>query len=503
MTETQSSYRHIIKVTSLFGGVQVFGIFIIIIRTKFVAVLLGPGGMGIAGLLESTLGFVGAITDFGLKTSAVRNIASAKSFGNQKKISDVVNVLRKLVWLTGLLGTVITIIISPWLSKIAFGNEDYTLAFIYIAVSLLIRQLGAGQGVILQGMRRLKYLAKANLTGSILGLLFTVPLYYFFGIDGIVPGIILTAVLSTGTVWFYSKKIKIEPVRVSFKRAIIEGKDMASMGFMISLSGLLTLGAAYLLRIFISNIGGVEQVGLYNAGFAVINTYTGLIFSAMATDYYPRLSEVASDNRKVKDLINQQAEIAVLILAPILILFLIFVNWIIIMLYSDKFIPINNMILWAALGMFFKSASWSVSYAFLAKGDKKLFFWSELLANSYLLGLNIAGYYLFGLTGLGISFLIAFSAYLIQVYIITKFKYNFSFNRQFYSIYIIQFILSVFCFLLAMYLTGIYLYAFGSVLLIFSSVYSLKELDKRLDFKSLWISFKKKFSKKSFDDGEQ
>ena len=41
----QSSYREIFKSTSLFGGVQVFNILIAVIRTKFIAVLLGPAGI--------------------------------------------------------------------------------------------------------------------------------------------------------------------------------------------------------------------------------------------------------------------------------------------------------------------------------------------------------------------------------------------------------------------------------------------------------------------------
>jgi O-antigen/teichoic acid export membrane protein len=158
---------------------------------------------------------------------------------------------------------------------------------------------------------------------------------------------------------------------------------MLQMGFMISLSGLLAVGASYIVRIFISRTGGVEQVGLYNAGFAIINTYVGLVFTAMATDYYPRLSAVAHDNRLCKQTINQQAEIAILILAPILVVFLTFINWVVILLYSRQFIAVNGMIYWAALGMFFKAASWSIAFIFLAKGSSKLFFWNELIANIY------------------------------------------------------------------------------------------------------------------------
>jgi len=293
MSEQQSSYRQIMKATSLFGGVQVFQILIQIIRSKFVAVLLGPAGMGIVGLLTSTIGLIGGLTNFGLGTSAVKNIAEAVGKEDNNRIATAIIVLRRLVWITGTLGMVITLLLSPWLSQLTFGNKNYTLAFVWISVTLLFNQLSSGQMVLLQGMRKLQYLAKANLFGSGLGLLITIPLYYKWGVDAIVPVMITTSVISLSLSWFFSSKIKIQPIKVSKLKTVAEGKDMLKMGFMISLSGLIATGASYLIRIFISRQGGVADVGLYSAGFTIIGTYVGLIFAAMGTDYYPRLSSVA------------------------------------------------------------------------------------------------------------------------------------------------------------------------------------------------------------------
>ncbi|WP_050019956.1 oligosaccharide flippase family protein [Chryseobacterium sp. P1-3] len=77
MSEDKSSYKQIFKATSIFGGVQVFNILISIIRSKFIAVLLGPTGMGIAGLLLSTVTLMSSLTSFGLGVSSVKDIAAA------------------------------------------------------------------------------------------------------------------------------------------------------------------------------------------------------------------------------------------------------------------------------------------------------------------------------------------------------------------------------------------------------------------------------------------
>ncbi len=483
MQEQKGSYRQIMKSTSIFGGVQVFQILINIVSSKFIAVLLGPLGMGVSSLLTTTIDFIGSLTNFGLGTSAIKNISAAYSTRNVKRISTIVIVFRRLVWITGLLGTLITAILSPFLSRLSFGNANYTYAFLSISIVLLIKQIRVGQGVILRGTRQITYMAKSGLIGSTIGLFTTIPLYYFFGQKGIVPGIIISALTSLMINWYYSRKIEISPIYVSKVRTIAEGKEMLTLGFMISLSGMISLGVSYIVRAFISRYGGIEQVGLYSAGFVIINTYVGLIFTAMSMDYYPRLSAVSDNNEKCKIAINQQIEFSILILAPIIIIFLVFIQWIIILLYSKMFIEISSMVYWAALGMFFKAVSWPISYVLLAKAASKTFFLNELITNIYMLGLNIAGYYFFGLTGLGVSFLITYIIYSIQVFIIANRNYEFSFTTEFKRLFVFQFFIALISFVVVYILANLYAYIVGIFLIIISGYYSYKELDKRLNIR--------------------
>lgn len=441
--------------------------------------------MGIAGLFTSTTSLVSGISNFGLGTSAIRDVAAASESGDAGRISKVVAVFRRLVWITGMLGAVVTLVLAPWLSQLTFDSKEYALAFRWLSVTLLFNQLASGQNVLLQGMRRLKFLARANMAGSLVGLLISVPVYYFWRIDGIVPAIIITSVTSLIIEWYFASKIKVDKAIVSSNDVIEEGKGMLKMGFMLSLSGLIATAASYIVRVYISNTGGVADVGLYSAGFAIISTYVGLVFTAMSTDYYPRLSGVAHDNRQAALLINQQAEVAVLILAPILTVFLIFINFVVILLYSTKFTPVNGMIHWAALGMFFKAASFPIGYIMLAKGASKTFFWSELAANSYLLIFNVLGYKYLGLNGLGVSFLIGYLILFFQVYLIAKNKYEFSIMENFYKIFVYQLLLGVASFMIIKLIPVPWAYIAGVVVIVISSGYSFKELDRRMELRAL------------------
>lgn len=493
MTEHQSSYRQIMKATSIFGGVQIFNVVISVIRSKVIAVLLGPAGMGIAGLLTSTTQLVGSLTNMGLRSSAIRNIAAATSSDDPKKVGTVVSVFRRLVWLTGILGTLVTLVLAPWLSEITFGNKDYTLAFVWISITLLITQVKDGQLALLQGMRRLQFLAKANLAGTTTSLIISIPLYYFFNLKGIVPAIIVASLATLVFSWIYASRIKITKPKVGKAEFFTEGGDMLRMGILLSLSSLATLGASYLVRIYISHKGGVEQVGLYNAGFAIVSSYVGMVFTAMGTDYFPRLSSVIHDRAKALTTVNDQAEVAILILAPIITVFLVFINWVVILFYSAKFTDINNMTHYAVLGMFFKAISWPIAYIFIAKGHTKLFFYNELTANIYFLGFKIIGYRIGGLDGVGIAFLLNYFLYFVQVFLIARINYKFSFNREFSRIFTIQFIIGILCFLSVKLLKTPYVYISGSVLILLSSYYSLRELNRRME---LIPVLKDKFFKK-------
>lgn len=488
--EERTAYRGIFKATSLFGGVQLWKILIEIVKQKFIAILLGPTGMGISGLYTSATQLIQGLTSMGLASSAVKNVAEANGSGDFQRISRVVTVLRKLVWITGLLGMIVVIALSPILSKSTFGNYDYTIPFIFLSVTLLFQQLSAGQSVVLQGMRKLKHLAKSGVLGSFFGLIISVPIYYFFGIEGIVPTLILSSITTLLLTWYFSKKIKIEKQNITPKQTFQEGKEMLKMGLVISLNSILVLGVAYIVRIFIVRIGGTEEVGLYTAGFAIVNGYVGLIFTAMGTDYYPRLAGVNKDNQKCKEMINQQAEIAILIIAPIIMIFLLVAPYAITLLYSNKFTPITGFMQWAMLGMIFKAASWSISFIFMAKQDMKTFLFNEISIKIFNVPLYLILYKYLGLDGLGIGFMINYFVYFILVYFVSHKKYKFSFLSSFNRLFIISLLFVVSCFLLVYLWDSIYVYIPTIILTLISCVYSLKELDRRMDIMNIIMNIK-------------
>ena len=487
---TDNSYKSALKATSLFGGVQIFNIAIRIIRSKVVAVLLGPEGMGIVGLLRSTIELISTVTGCGLGQSSVKNIAEANASRDEKRVAVVITIFRKLIWFTGILGSLLCAVFSSYLSQITFGNHDYTIAFVLISVSVLLLQLTAGQNALLQGLQKYKGLAKANVYGSAIGLLITLPLYYFWHLKAIVPVLLSTYLIGFLCAFLFARKIDIPKIETTLQQNKEIGREMLKLGLLLSASGILSQVAAYLVRVFIRKDGSLDDVGLYNAGFAIVNTYIGMVFTAMSTDYFPRLAKAALNPEEYKRIISQQVEMVILITFPLIVAFLVYIKPIVIVLYSSKFLPVESMIYWTIAATIIKSLAWGLSYGLIAKGDMKAFSFCEFSSIVYGLILNIIGYKLWGLMGLGISFFMIYVIYFLHLFFTFRTKNSFTYPTVVWKLSIISSIVIILVILLNHFSPDVFSYSLGSILFVLSVLFSYKEINKRVQLSTF---FKNRF----------
>lgn len=492
MSKNKNSYSQIMKATSLFGGVQVFNILISVIRSKAIALLVGPIGFGVIGLLNSTLRIIGDFTKVGLDTSAVKEISEQNTQADNSKVSEIISVLEKIIWITGTLGALITIVFSKVISRLTFGNTDYTYAFVWLSIAVLFTQLTKGKIAILQGTRRLKKLASANLISSSISLVITLPLYYFFKIDGIVPALIGTALITFGIFKFFTKEVDIPRISFTKKELFHKSKAMLLLGATMSVTSMIVALTGFLIQIFIRSTDSLEAVGFYSAGFLIVNAYVGMIFTAMSTDYFPRLAAINTDNKKMNVAVNQQADVAILLITPVIVLFLTFAPFIVELLYSSTFNVIIGFVTFGVLGTFFKAVSFSLGYVIIAKGHSKVFITLSVIFNTVFLTISVISYNIGGLTGLGIGFLGYYFIHFIALKVLTKYLYEISLTKSFYRTFLICAMVCGSSFMATLVETVYLRYLLMSIIVIFSLLYTLKQFDKKMDLKVFIKSIFKK-----------
>lgn len=489
MLEKKATYRQIFKATSIFGGVQVYNIIVGIIRAKVIAILLGPTGVGIISLFTSTIQLLNQATGFGVDQSGVRDIAEAYGTRDEKRISITFTVIRKIIWFTGLFGAIVCIIFAGSLSELTFGTNDYRWSFIILSGVILLTQLGNGQSMLLRGTRRIKELAKSSILGATLGLFVSIPFYYFCGVKGIVPSLFLSSVFVCSIYWLYARKLKVIPSHLTFNQIFKQSKLMVKFGIMLVLSSLLGSVIMYIIRIFISNMGSVNEVGLFSACFMIIENYVRMVFSAMATDFYPRLSAINKWNDKLNEMTNYQIIIGMSIIAPLVVVFIIFAPFLLFLLYSEEFVPITTMLQLAIVGVLFQVASWAMTFIMLAKADTKLYFVKESIAGIFMLLIYILGYYYYGLVGIGIAFILANIFHLCICFVFVHKSSKFHFDDKYFSMLSIYLLLIIGTLFSTFFLEGgiqVFVY---TLCIICAFLKAFIDLDKRIGLREIFFHY--------------
>lgn len=424
MSNEKNNYNSIFKATALLGSVQFFNILIGVAKNKIVSVLLGTAGMGIVGMLTSAIGVISAATNLGVVFSGMKNVSQAHERGDSILLGKSLYVIKKLVWGTGLLASIICLILCRRLSIWSFGNEDFTISFAFLSISLLFIQLNNENILAIQGCRQLQFYAKANVFGNLMSFVIAVPLYYLWGKDAIVPVLILTNISTFLCSYFYQKRIGIKLEKTDKEEFKEISFDIIKSGIAIASAEFFPIAASFLVRQFISTHGGLEEVGLFAAGFAILNSYVGMVFSAISSDYFPRLAGIADDDKKCEEVINQQIQMTCLLIAPLASLLIVFASLVIRILYTDQFLPMAGMISWGCLGMIIKVPNWCFGGVLIPKrANKPYFILAVVSAISYVVT-NILLFYLLGITGLGIAFCLWHFGDIVFAYIYVSRKYS-------------------------------------------------------------------------------
>lgn len=492
MNQSKQSYLQILRATSIFGGMQFFNILLSVLRTKMIAIFIGPTGMGVITLLNSALNSLAEITGLGIETSAVKHISEQQQKQELQLLWRLIAIVRRMMFWVGLLGALLLALFADVLSQLSFGSSRYACLFAFLSIALLLRQLTLSQLLVFRGLRKLQLMAKAGFYGNLVGLLLCIPLYYYYKIDAILPSIVVTALAAFIASSYYFRKLKIQKIEISNQQTIKEGKDIVKLGLMLSISGVLGLLASYFIQVYIGKIGGLAQVGLYNAGFTLLNSYVGIVFSVMSTDYFPKLSSISNDNQKIKESVIEQSYISVFIMSPIVIMFLTFASFIVTVLFTERFLSIVPMLCFGILGMLFRAVSWSMGFVLIAKGESKLLITTALWFNLLSLVLNVLGYYFYGLEGVGFCFLFYYLLHLVALILISKKRYDFYFEPDFYRCFMICLALCVAAFCARSIPSLLIRYSLLGLIFLLNFGFVLYHLNKKIGLKEVFNSICKK-----------
>ena len=491
MSEQEKNYSHILKYTGIFGGVQGLVILIGLVRNKFMALLLGAGGMGFNALLTSVQNFASQCTNLGISFGAVPRLSGYYEQQRTELVDYYIQVIRLWSMIAAVLGCLFCILVSPLINDLSFTWGNHTLHYAMLGVSVAMIAITGGETAVLKATRRLGSLARVQIYTTVASVFLSIPLYYFFRDSGVVPAIVLIA--AAGMLVTIGYSYRLYPLKMHFnKNHLKHGAGMIRLGLAFVLAAAIGSASEMLIRAYLNVEGGLDFVGLYNIGFMLTITYAGMVFSAMESDYFPRLSGVCKDIIKTNETVNKQIEVSLLLLSPMLVALIMMLPVLVPILFSREFIPVVGMAQVAVLAMYFKVLTMPVAYITLARSLSLSYL---LLETSYFVVLFIAvmvGFQQWGLWGTGLAIVVAHVFECIMIGGYSYMFYGYRTTKKVLQYAAIQAIIGFVAYGVTLVAEGWPYWIAEAALTVVSTAYSVHVLRQKTH---LWESLKRKFTK--------
>ncbi len=404
---SKSSYRTILRSSSIIGGSSVTSIIAGLLKMKVAAVLLGPAGVGLIGLYVSLMQTASLLASLGLGSVGAREISQANAEGQGEAVSRKKRVLFLGATVLAFLGTLFFWILSDWITGAVFADDMRSRNVAWLALGVGFLVAAASQTALLTGLRRIGDLARVNIGSAVTGAALGAFSLWYWGEAGILPLVLATPVAAfvLGHVYVSRLKIHHDDARLDLRSTVAEWSSMVRLGVAFMLSGLVLTMAHLLIRTMVQRELGVDALGHFQAAWAIGMQYLGFVLGAMGTDYFPRLTAEIKQPEQAVRLVNEQTEVALLLCAPLLLFMLGFAPWIIHLLYSAEFTPAVDVLRLQILGDVLKVMSWPAGFILLAVGAGKTFFLIQLFSVSVFVVTTLLGLPIIGLPAAGIAFL--------------------------------------------------------------------------------------------------
>ncbi|MEN3322630.1 O-antigen translocase [Mariniflexile soesokkakense] len=369
----------LIKVTSLQAASVLTRIIAGILTSKAIAVFIGPTGLALIGNLRNFVGSFQTIAILGFYNGAVKYISDFKE--------DVVE-LSKTISTIFYVGFTSTILVSffcyfnaQFINDIIFPDyNNYSFVIKVFAIVLPFYALNMFSFSIMNGFSKYKILIVINIIGQILSVSIALLLIYQKKIDGALISVVIaeSLIFLITLVGITNRRslaplIKVNSISFSFL------KKMGTYSLMALFSAIIMPLVAIAIRSYIIENVGYKDAGFWEAMTRISKYYLMLVSSLMALYILPRFSEIDGIKEFRKEVFGfYKTVMPVLVIGLVAIYFL--KPYIVTIIFSEDFKPVEDLFLWQLLGDFIKVLSMVIAYQFLAKK----MFWHYILTEAFL-----------------------------------------------------------------------------------------------------------------------
>jgi PST family polysaccharide transporter len=192
----------------------------------------------------------------------------------------------------------------------------------------------------------------------------------------------------------------------------------------MAITSALTVPASHLIvRNYIGENLGWDSAGYWQGIYYISSMYLMVVTTSLSIYYLPRLSEI-QDNIELKKEIYHTYKIIIPIVLVMSLAIFILKRYVILIAFSDKFMPMMDLFLWQLIGDVIKIASWLIGYIMIAKAMTKVFIYTEIGFSLLFIILSIVCIDDFGLVGVTYAFSLNYFLYLMTMILLFRKRFR-------------------------------------------------------------------------------
>ena len=343
---------------------------------KILAIYVGPAGYAALGQFQNAVQMITTFASGAINNGVTKY--TAEYYEDEEQQQAVWRSAGTIAILGSVLTGVLVVLFREPLAKWFLHDTTLSGVFVWFGVTLPLFVLNTLLLAILNGKKEIRRYVLANISGSAFALLATVVMAVQYGLYGALVALavyqslsfFVTLGLTCKTNWF-----RIQYLFGDINKTI--AKNLAKYTAMALTSAACVPLSHILVRNYLGESLGWEAAGYWEAMWRLSSAYLMLVTTTLSIYYLPRLSEL-SDPKAIKNEIIHGYKMILPFAAVCSVIIYLFRDFIIELLFSEKFFDMRVLFGWQVVGDTLKIGGWILAYLMLGKAMIKLFIVTEI-----------------------------------------------------------------------------------------------------------------------------
>jgi PST family polysaccharide transporter len=364
-----ASLNSVSLVTRIAGG---------LLTSNAIAHFIGAEGLALIGNLRNFIYSVQSLATLGLYNGVVKYIAEFKN--NTIELSKTLSTTFYFGFISTMVVSFLCYFNADYINDLVFPKyNDYAYVIRILAIALPFYTLNMFTFSIMNGFSKFKILIIINIIGQILAVGVTLILIYKNRIDGALISVVISEslIFLITVVGIVNQRSLMPLIKISSVR-FTTMKKLSSYSVMALFSAMVLPMVAFAIRTYIIDNVGLREAGFWEAMSRISKYYLMFVSSLLTLYILPRLSEIDNAKEFRNEVFNFYKTIVPIFAGGLIIIYFLR-NYIITLVFSAEFKPVEDLFLWQLLGDFVKVLSIVIAYQFLAKR----MFWHYIITEAF------------------------------------------------------------------------------------------------------------------------